>query len=145
MSTEDRILKRWNALSVLDRIALRREWLNAFDMPPPQFLSPIFMRKALMWQAQADVFGGLKQSSRKILAAAAEGGGLGPPRLDVSPGTQLVREWNGRRYLVNVTEAGFELDGREYTSLTAIARQITGTNWSGPRFFGLTSATRVAK
>ncbi len=102
------------------------------------------MRKALIWQAQADVFGGLKSSSKKILSAAADGEKVRSPRVHLSPGTQLVREWNGRRHLINVTETGFELDGREYASLTAVARHITGANWSGPRFFGLTSAKSKA-
>jgi hypothetical protein len=53
------------------------------------------------------------------------------------PGTRLLREWNGRTYVVDVTEAGFAFDGKTYRSLSAIARRITGAQWSGPRFFGL--------
>ncbi|WP_411892449.1 DUF2924 domain-containing protein [Yoonia sp. SDW83-1] len=144
MSAEVRILNRWDELSVLDRVALRKEWLEIFGAPPAQFLSLIFMRKALIWQAQADAYGGLRQNSKRMLAAAADGGKIRPPKMHLPPGTQLVREWNGRRYLVNVTQPGFELDGSEYASLTAVARHITGANWSGPRFFGLTSAKRKA-
>jgi len=55
----------------------------------------------------------------------------------LAQGTSLIREWNGRTYQVLVTRTGFELDGRSYRSLSAIARKITGTRWSGPRFFGL--------
>ena len=55
----------------------------------------------------------------------------------LSPGTRLMREWNGRTYVVDVVEGGFVLDGRTYTSLSAVAIHITGTHWSGPRFFGL--------
>ncbi|MCF6305500.1 MAG: DUF2924 domain-containing protein [Rhodobacteraceae bacterium] len=51
-----------------------------------------------------------------------------------------MREWNGRTYQVEVLTKGFRMDGREYRSLTAIAKKITGANWSGPRFFGLTRA-----
>ena len=53
------------------------------------------------------------------------------------PGTRLVREWNGRTYVADVVEDGFVMDGKVYGSLTACARRITGTAWSGPRFFGL--------
>lgn len=53
------------------------------------------------------------------------------------PGTHLVREWNGRTYQVDVVEYGYRLDGKEYRSLSAIARKITGAHWSGPRFFGV--------
>lgn len=57
--------------------------------------------------------------------------------LTLAPGTRLMREWNGRMYVVDVAEGGFVFDGKEYRSLTAIAKRITGTNWSGPRFFGI--------
>jgi len=52
-------------------------------------------------------------------------------------GTRLVRDWNGLRYDVLVTQDGFEFEGRPYKSLTAIAKAITGTHWNGPNFFGL--------
>jgi hypothetical protein len=52
-------------------------------------------------------------------------------------GSRLMREWNGRMHVVDVTADGMIFDGKRYRSLTAIARRITGTNWSGPRFFGL--------
>lgn len=54
-----------------------------------------------------------------------------------APGARLIREWNGRRYVVEVTDGGFVMDGKVYKSLTAIAFRITGVKWSGPRFFGL--------
>ena len=60
-------------------------------------------------------------------------------RQTVRPGARLVREWNGRTYTVSVTEDGFDYAGTIYSSLTKVARIITGAHWSGPRFFGLTS------
>lgn len=54
-----------------------------------------------------------------------------------APGTRLMREWNGRMHVVDITENGILFDGKRYRSLTAVARRITGTHWSGPRFFGL--------
>jgi len=59
--------------------------------------------------------------------------------LTMRAGTQLVREWNGRSYQVEVLEEGFRMNGEHFRSLSAIALRITGTNWSGPRFFGLNS------
>ena len=50
-----------------------------------------------------------------------------------------MREWNGRRYLVDVVENGFRMNGEDFKSLYAIALQITGTSWSGPRFFGVSN------
>jgi hypothetical protein len=52
-------------------------------------------------------------------------------------GTRLIREWRGRTYVAEVIEGGIELDGQRYASLSHVARAITGTRWSGPRFFGL--------
>ena len=60
------------------------------------------------------------------------------PAGSVSAGTHLVREWNGRTYQVEVIDNGYRFDGKTYPSLTTIAKRITGTHWSGPRFFGLT-------
>ena len=57
----------------------------------------------------------------------------------VSPGAHLVREWNGRTYQVEVVDGGYRMDGKIWPSLSAIAKHITGTTWSGPRFFGLNS------
>jgi hypothetical protein len=63
--------------------------------------------------------------------------GLAASTLSLRAGMHLVREWNGRTYQVEVLEKGFQLDGKPYRSLSAIARKITGAHWSGPRFFGL--------
>lgn len=59
---------------------------------------------------------------------------------DLRPGTILMRSWNDRSWSVLVTEDGLMFEGRRYASLSKIAREITGAHWSGPRFFGLTSA-----
>lgn len=61
------------------------------------------------------------------------------PQLKVSltPGTRLIREWNGQTIAVEVTEAGFAWNDRTWRSLSEIAREVTGAHWSGPRFFGL--------
>ena len=60
------------------------------------------------------------------------------------PGTRLVREWHGRTHHVDVIEDGFVFEGKTHASLSAIARQITGARWSGPRFFGLNAKGRIA-
>ncbi len=57
----------------------------------------------------------------------------------LAPGTQLVREWNGRTWQVEVVRDGFVCKGKRYRSLSAIAKMITDAHWSGPRFFGLRS------
>jgi hypothetical protein len=58
-------------------------------------------------------------------------------RRQLKPGTVLVREYQGQRHTVTVAPDGFDWQGTTYASLSAIARAITGTAWSGPRFFAL--------
>jgi hypothetical protein len=67
---------------------------------------------------------------------------VAPVRLKA--GATLVRGWRGHTHTVRVLEDGFEHQGERYTSLSEIARVITGAHWSGPRFFGLRRAARGA-
>lgn len=131
------IVARWETLGHMDRAALRVAWAEAFGDAPPHFLSMIFMRKALIWEAQCRAFRGLTTEVKRALKSAAGGKQVRAPVPVIKSGTQLVREWNGRRYQVEVQEDGFVMNGDHYKSLSAIALQITGTSWSGPRFFGL--------
>ena len=58
--------------------------------------------------------------------------------LRLLPGTVLTREYRGIEHHVAVAQDGqYEYQGRRYPSLSTIAREITGTRWSGPLFFGL--------
>jgi len=100
----------------------------------------IFMRKALIWVAQCRRYGGIAPDLKRALKSAAGGKSVRAPAPAIRCGTQLIREWNGRRYQVDVKEDGFVLNGERFKSLSAIALHITGTNWSGPRFFGLVKA-----
>lgn len=137
MAADDNIKLRWGALGQMDRAALRVAWAKAFDDAPPHSLSMIFMRKALIWQHQCRAFGGLKPDLKRALKAAAAGKQVRLQVPQIRAGTQLVREWNGRRYQVEVKDDGFRMNGEHFRSLSAIALRITGTSWSGPRFFGL--------
>lgn len=114
------------------------EWEVVFGSPPPPYLSVPFMQKALIYEAQCKALGGLSKATRRAFKQIVAGEGVcnvTPAKLTV--GAHLVREWNGRTYQVRVTEDGFEMDGRIWKSLSAIAKHITGATWSGPRFFGL--------
>ena len=59
------------------------------------------------------------------------------PQVALRPGTRLLREWQGTTHEVRVLDAGFDYAGQTYKSLSAVARAITGTPWSGPLFFGI--------
>lgn len=137
MDGEAAVIEFWKDLSGMDRIALRLAWRKAFKADAPLYLSLPFMRKVLIWHEQTRRFGGVSPSVKRALNAAGGGNDVSQVTGTMRPGSQLVREWNGRRYLVDVTETGFAMDGVSYKSLSAIALHITGTNWSGPRFFGL--------
>jgi hypothetical protein len=120
-------------------------WEAAFGTPPPPFLSVSFMQQALDNEAQCKRAGGLSAATRRVLAQIAEGKAIATVPLNAAKlGTHYVREWNGRTYQVAVVHGGFEMDGRMWPSLSAIAKHITGTTWSGPRFFGLTKVQSVA-
>ena len=126
-----------------ERDAAKQDWEKAFGSSPPPYLSVAFMRKAVAHEAQCKASGGLPTATARALRQIAEGKPASEVRSGVaSPGTHLVREWNGRTYQVEVAKDGYRMDGRTWTSLSAIARHITGATWSGPRFFGLTNKAR---
>ena len=100
----------------------------------------------LRTNASAGPLAGIRPQPGAALAAMANGtpgNGAAAPAGSVSAGTHLVREWNGRTYQVEVIDNGYRFDGKTYPSLTTIAKRITGTHWSGPRFFGLTPKRKV--
>ena len=63
-----------------------------------------------------------------------------PRSASLKRGARLVRTWGGETHEVLVVEDGFLWRGQTWRSLSVIAREMTGTNWSGPRFFGLGKA-----
>ncbi|AGI66529.1 putative DUF2924 family protein [Octadecabacter antarcticus 307] len=140
MASDAVIASRWVELEDMDRSTLRVTWGAAFGEAPPHFLSMIFMRKALIWDAQCRRSAGLPADLKRALKAAAGGKRVRGPAPAIRAGTQLVREWNGRRYQVDVGDDGYIMNGERFKSLSAIALHITGTSWSGPRFFGLVKA-----
>jgi hypothetical protein len=98
--------------------------------------------RELAWALQANAFGGLNSMTERRLKQIADSLDRGEAitskiRRDLPPGVVLTREWKGVVHTVTVTTEGFQHLGRRYASLSDIARAITGTRWSGPRFFGL--------
>ncbi len=99
------------------------------------------LEKAIAYEIQCAAFGRLSSAAKRALRAAASDREATPTR-HVAAGARLVREWNGVVHEVDVVEDGYLWQGETYRSLTAIARAITGTKWSGPRFFGLERRAR---
>jgi len=96
------------------------------------------LRRLLTYETQVRALGGVTAGERRALRLVASGKSVGDVAGQASAGTHLVREWNGRTYRAEVTDNGVLLDGTTYSSLSAVAKRITGAAWSGPRFFGLT-------
>jgi hypothetical protein len=115
--------------------ALRRRWQAVFGRMPPAGLSKDLLGRMIACHLQERAFGGLDRESLRFLDALARYGGS--PRRRLKAGTVLVRDYQGRRHTVTVAPNGFDWQGTTYPSLSAIARAITGTAWSGPRFFAL--------
>lgn len=144
------------SLETLGREGLVTLWAEVIKGPVPKQLSQPVLRRMLAFELQSRRQGGLGKGFLKRLEAAAgsevhpdnaAGAGAAVSRAAsrrLSPGARLLREWNGTTHAVEVTEDGFLWQGRRYRSLSVIARTITSAHWSGPRFFGLTSAEAAA-
>jgi hypothetical protein len=128
----DRITAEVRALEALGLHGLRDEWRKRYG-EPPKMRSRELLARLLAWRIQADAFGGLDAATLRLLNADT----LPPPQPVLHPGTRLTREWQGRSHDVDVLETGFRYDGKDYRSLSQVARTITGTRWNGLRFFGL--------
>ena len=131
-------------IAMWDRAQCAAEWLKLTGTVAGRHLSVTFLRKALAFEVQCKALGGhgaaVKQQLRSQATSSIRNDAATTANPMLTPGTQLVREWNGRIYRVLVTDDGFEMDGLPYRSLNAIAKRITGAGWSGPRFFGLNKA-----
>ena len=121
---------------------LRERWKNLYGKQPPGGLGRSFLIRAIAYRLQEQACGGLKPSTRRLLARVAEEAAAGsslksPPVRTAHMGTILVREWQGNPHRVTVLHEGVSFNGKRYRSLSEVAREITGSRWSGPRFFGL--------
>lgn len=150
-------------LGDLPREELAALWLKTYSCPAPKGVRRELLIRAAAWHLQSKRLGGLPATTLRLLKAAmnqadsamAQRAGASAPRSDddlstssqraqppvparrLAPGTRLIREWNGRHHVVDVIEKGFVYEARTFSSLSAIARQITGAHWSGPRFFAV--------
>ena len=125
-----RIDDELEAQLALPDAALRDEWSRVYKAPAPRLLADL-LRRGIAYRLQERAYGKLCPKVARVIAS----GGRAAP--EVTAGTRLVREWNGRTIDVIATDGGMVWEGRTYRSLSAIAREVTGTPWSGPRFFGL--------
>jgi hypothetical protein len=149
-------------IETLSREELAARWAKAFGTAAPAGVRRDLLMRGIAWDVQTRRLGGLSTVARRLLKAAkvdvqrrrsarfktASGDSYAQPHeanhkgpnaaADVLyPGSRIVRDWCGQPHTVDVVENGYVYDGKVYRSLSSIAKVITGTNWSGPRFFGL--------
>jgi Protein of unknown function (DUF2924) len=120
---------------------LRRRWQAVFARSVPQHLTADLLRRMIANRIQEEAFGTLDRATLKFLDGLARRERPRRAERNLKIGTVLVRDYQGRRHTVTVASEGYFWEAQPYSSLSAIARAITGTAWSGPRFFALKSAT----
>jgi len=126
----------------LDKAQLLPIWAENFKTSPPPKLRKELMVPILAYRLQEREYGGLSHTARirlKEIAASLSTRKPAQPENDSAPeiGTKLLRTWHGEVHEVLATGSGYIYRGRTYSSLSKIARLITGTRWSGPLFFGV--------
>jgi len=142
-------------LAAIPNLPMAELWVlwDAHFPRRPKHINRNFLESRLAYRIQEQAYGPLAAAVRRHLADCGakhsqikverKGEGRGA-ELHLMPGTTLVREWDEREYRVTVTADGmYELDGKRFKSLSAAARHITGTQWSGPKFFGLPQGRRA--
>jgi Protein of unknown function (DUF2924) len=136
-------------LESLDLNQLRALWKLLYEIEAPPNLSRDWLRRAVAYRIQENLLGGLKPATRRLLERVAEDARVREPSKvlpmrKVGPNTILIREWGGTQHEVTVIENGLMFRGKRYRSLSQVARMITGSQWSGPLFFGLKAPAKEA-
>ena len=148
VADDTQVLARLAALKDMTVVELKAQWQALIGTPAPNN-SRSFLEQRIAYRIQELTWGGLTKPVTRLLDALAdevEGkkvrqSVISDPRNPVI-GTRLVREWDGAEHVITVMKDGFNWQGRRYKSLSAIARDITGTRWNGYRFFGLRDIKR---
>jgi DUF2924 family protein len=131
-------------LSKLASDELRAHWQALYGRAPSRAIGRSFLTREIAYRLQERVYGGLKPSTRQLLAQAvaetATSSSKRPQTRMAQSGTILIREWQGTAHRVTILDDGVSFNRQRYRSLSEVAREITGSRWSGPRFFGLKSS-----
>lgn len=121
----------------LSKDQLRERWEAMFKKSVPKPLTKDLLGRMIAYRIQEKAFGGLDRETEKLLESYARGDKASTPPRRMKSGTVLLREYQGVRHTVTVADGGFIWNDKKYASLSTIAKEITGTSWNGPRFFGL--------
>jgi Protein of unknown function (DUF2924) len=127
-----------------DLPVLRQRWQELFATAPSPRISRDVLIRGVAFRLQEEIHGKLGKACRRQLTKLATDLGSGRvltrSQPNFKPGTKLIREWKGKVHEVVIAGDTYIWSGKHYRSLSEIARAITGTRWSGPRFFGLAAA-----
>lgn len=140
--TDRTLQEEIGGLADLELVSLRSRWLGLYGSEAPDRMSRELLIQAVAYRLQENAVGGLSPASRAMITNARGSKRIDRTRIDrsVKSGTRFIREWQGRTVEVVANgSGGYLYRGCTYRSLSAIAREITGTRWSGPAFFGLTT------
>ena len=143
---ETTVLQQVTELSDMPHKMLKERWRSLYGTDPPAYKRQHMIRR-LAYRIQELAYGGLPDNAKAELERIAAEDDFGDrsarkkqrnaKSTQPIPGTRLVREWNGQRHVVTTVTGGFEYNGKRYRSLSAVAKTITGSHWSGPQFFDL--------
>jgi hypothetical protein len=140
--TDPTIQDEIGGLADLDLVSLRSRWFGLYGSEAPPRMSRELVIQAIAYRVQENAFGGLSSVIRARMTDVLGAKRIERTRIDrtVKAGTRIIRDCQGRTVeVVADGSGGYLYRGCTYRSLSAIAREITGTRWSGPAFFGLTA------
>ena len=140
---ERQLLEQIKQLELSTNPDLKLKWKELKSQEPPQFAKRSLLSQVIAWELQAKAFGAIEPPLHRLLLEL----GSGQPSStssnadlrtqNLSLGVKLIRTWRGESHQVIVIDGGFLWRDKTFGSLSIIAREITGTQWSGPVFFGL--------
>ena len=133
---DKKLLSKIAALPIIPTLELKKMWRELYGSEPPAF-NRVYLEQRLTYRLQEIAYGGLSERTieqlKKLRSKKSEGKKIVKP----PTGTVLVKEYDGVEHRVRVLADGLDYNGQKFKSLSAIAKQITGTHWNGPMFFGL--------
>ena len=146
-TNSDLLYAEIDALQSETILRLRQRWKALYGTEAPPRASRDLMIRAVAYRLQERELGGLSTSTRRLLeriadAAAEHRPTRLTPQRKIQPGAILLRNWGGVQNQVTVLQSGVQFRGKQYRSLSEVARIITGSRWSGPLFFGLKTRSR---
>lgn len=128
---------------------LREQWAKVWSMKPHRRIGRKMMERSLAYKMREQDGYGLAPEQKQRLDKLINAYKRNPNYFDqghiaLKPGMRLIRNWQGKAHAVTVTANGFTYQARDYSSLSTIANEITGSRWNGWLFFGLKNKKEAA-